>query len=80
MKNLNITTGQQYKVKNKETKQEQILNAQELANFVFKNEHTKYEITNANRTLLDKTPEAVLWAFLFVLTVAAILLYIQLNY
>ena len=80
MKNLNITTGQQYKVKNKETKQEQIFNAQELANFVFKNDHTKYNITNTNRTLFDRTPEIVLWAFLFVLTVAAILLHIQLNY
>ena len=44
-KTLNIKNGSQYKVKNKQTGKSQILNAQEVANFVFKNKHTKYDIT-----------------------------------
>ena len=43
-KKLNIKNGSQYKVKNRETGKTQILNAQEVANFVFKNKHTKYDI------------------------------------
>tara|TARA_R100000655_G_scaffold5625_3_gene17139 strand:- start:91 stop:348 length:258 start_codon:yes stop_codon:yes gene_type:complete len=43
-KKLNINTGKQYKVKNKQTGKSQILNAQEVANFVFKNNHKKYDI------------------------------------
>jgi len=46
MKNLKIEMGQNYKVINKETKQTQILNAEELAKFVFKNDHNKYNIKN----------------------------------
>ena len=43
-KKLNIKNGSQYKVKNRETGKTQILNAQEVANFVFKNKHTNYDI------------------------------------
>ena len=46
MKNLKIEIGQTYKVINKETQQTQILNADQLAKFVFKNDHNKYNIKN----------------------------------
>ena len=46
MRNLKIEIGQNYKVTNKETKQTQILNAEELAKFIFKNDHNKYNIKN----------------------------------
>ena len=39
MKNLNITTGADYKVTHKLTKSVQFMNAQELATFVFKNDY-----------------------------------------
>ena len=89
MKNLNITKGCDYKVTHKETKQVHLFNAQELANFVFKNDYTasgvnftdKYDVKTLNRrSLFDKTPEYVLWLFLFILITASILMHIQLNY
>jgi len=46
MKNFKIEIGQTYKVTNKETKQTQILNADQLAKFVFKNDHNNYDIKN----------------------------------
>lgn len=80
MKTLNIKTGSQYKVTNKLTKLVQIMNAQELATFVFKNDYTNYKIENADQRFIDKIPAWLLYTSLIVLTVASILLHIQWNY
>ena len=48
---LTIEAGQQYKVEHKETKQTQILNAQQLAKFVFKNDYQNYNIIELNKKL-----------------------------
>jgi len=80
MKTLNITTGSQYKVTNKLTKSSQIMNAQELATFVFKNDYTKYEIENADQRFIDKVPSWILCTSFILLTVASALLHIQWNY
>ena len=80
MKTLNITTGADYKVTNKLTKAVQVMNAQELATFVFKNDYKKYKIENRDRRLVDRIPACVLYTSLMILTIASILLHIQLNY
>ena len=80
MKNLNITTGADYKVTHKLTKAIQFMNAQELATFVFKNDYKKYKIENRDRRLVDKIPACVLYTSFIILTVASVLLHIQLNY
>ena len=80
MKNLNITTGCDYKVTNKLTKAVQVMNAQELATFVFKNDYKKYKIENRDRRLVDMIPAWVLYTSLIILTVASVLLHINLNY
>ena len=80
MKNLNITTGADYKVTHKLTKSVQFMNAQELANFVFKNDYKKYTIENTEKRLIDIIPSWVLYTSLTLLTIASILLHIQLNY
>ena len=80
MKNLNITTGADYKVTHKLTKAIQFMNAQELATFVFKNDYKKYEIENTTKRLIDMIPAWVLYTSLIILTVASVLLHIQLNY
>tara|TARA_R100000655_G_scaffold36699_1_gene71125 strand:+ start:59 stop:304 length:246 start_codon:yes stop_codon:yes gene_type:complete len=81
MKKLQIITGCDYKVTNKLTKQVHLFNAQELANFVFKNDFKKYHIQElGNKTLLDKTPEFVLWIMFIVLGFSSFCLYLQLNY
>ena len=76
-----IETGQQYKVEHKETKQTQILNAQQLAKFVFKNDYQNYNIIELNKkTLIDFIP---VWLMVFLMVIAfigSILLHIQLNY
>tara|TARA_R100001163_G_scaffold64990_2_gene60657 strand:- start:488 stop:742 length:255 start_codon:yes stop_codon:yes gene_type:complete len=78
---LTIEAGQQYKVEHKETKQTQILNAQQLAKFVFKNDYQNYNIIELNKkTLIDYIP---LWFMAFLMVIAfigSILLHIQLNY
>tara|TARA_R100000664_G_scaffold1606_1_gene4085 strand:- start:1114 stop:1359 length:246 start_codon:yes stop_codon:yes gene_type:complete len=81
MKKIEIETGQQYKVINKETKQTQILNAQQLANFVFKNDRKKYNIIELNKkTLIDYIPFSLIVFFMVAAFAASILLHIQLNY
>ena len=80
MKNLNITTGADYKVTHKLTKSVQFMNAQELATFVFKNDYKKYEIENTEKRFIDRIPAWVIYTSLIVLTVASALLHIQLNY
>tara|TARA_R110002049_G_scaffold76527_1_gene196500 strand:- start:162 stop:404 length:243 start_codon:yes stop_codon:yes gene_type:complete len=80
MKTLNIKTGADYKVTHKLTKSVQFMNAQELATFVFKNDYKKYEIENTAKRLLDRIPAWVLYTSLIILTVASVLLHIQLNY
>ena len=80
MKNLNIVSGSDYKVTHKLTKSVQFMNAQELATFVFKNDYKKYEIENTAKRLIDMIPAWVLYTALIVLTVASVLLHIQLNY
>ena len=80
MKNLNITTGADYKVIHKLTKSVQFMNAQELANFVFKNDYKKYEIENTDKRFIDKIPSWLLYTSLILLTLASALLHIQLNY
>ena len=80
MKNLNIVTGADYKVTHRLTKAIQFMNAQELATFVFKNDYKKYEIENTEKRLIDMIPAWVLYTSLIILTVASVLLHIQLNY
>ena len=81
MKKIEIETGKQYKVINKETKQTQIFNAQQLAKFVFKNDYQNYNIIKLNKkTLIDFIP---VWLMVFLMVIAfigSILLHIQLNY
>ena len=70
-----------YKITNRETKAVQFMNAKETAAFVFKNDHKKYDIKNLDKkTLLDRTPEFVLWGAFLVLLCTSICLHIQLNY
>ena len=70
-----------YKITNRETKAVQFMNAKETAKFIFKNDHKKYDIKNLDKkTLLDRTPEFVLWAAFTVLLFTSICLHIQLNY
>ena len=71
-KKLNINTGKQYKVKNRQTGKTQILNAQEVANFVFKNNHKNYDIKQ-----LPSKYENILFNIIAVLLCAV--LYIALN-
>ena len=80
MKNLNITTGADYKVTHKLTKSVQFMNSQELATFVFKNDYKKYEIENTEKRFIDRIPAWVIYTSLIVLTVASVLLHIHLNY
>ena len=80
MENINITTGSQYKVTNKLTKSSQIMNAQELANFVFKNDYKKYKIENAEKRFVDRIPSWLLYTSLIALSIASALLHIQWNY
>mgnify|MGYP003148930747 CR=1 FL=1 len=86
MKNLNITTGADYKVTHKLTKAVYLMKAQELADFVFRYGYKNYEITENKQTkevkirLIDRIPAWVLYTALIILTVASVLLHIQLNY
>jgi len=80
MKNLNITTGADYKVTHKITKSVQFMNAQELATFVFKNDYKNYTIENMEQRFVDKIPSWLLYTSLTLLTLASILLHIQWNY
>ena len=80
MKTLNIVTGADYKVTHKLTKSVQFMNAQEVATFVFKNNYKNYTIENTEKRLIDVIPAWVLYTSMMVLTVASILLHIQLNY
>ena len=79
-KKLNINTGENYKVTNRKTKVVHKMNAQELANFVFKNDATKYDIETLKNRFIDKVPFFVLLAALVVLSMLSTLAYIQLNY
>lgn len=80
MKTLNIKTGADYKVTHKLTKSVQIMNAQELASFVFKNDYKNYTIEDTQKNLIDYIPAWVLYTSFILLTVASILLHIQWNY
>jgi hypothetical protein len=78
---ITIETGQQYKVINKETKQEQIFNAQQLAKFVFKNDYQNYNIIELNKkTLIDYLPTCLIIGVMVIAFIGSILLHIQLNY
>lgn len=80
MKKLNIKAGKNYRMINKETGKAHILNAQEVANFVFRNSYDNYKIEEIKRRSVDKIPSLVLYVLLFGLTIASICLHIQLNY
>ena len=80
MKNLNITTGADYKVTHKLTKSVQFMNAQEVATFVFKNDYKNYTIENTEERFVDKIPSWLLYTSFIILMVASVLLHIQLNY
>lgn len=71
-KKLNINTGKQYKVKNRQTGKTQILNAQEVANFVFKNNHKNYDIKQ-----MPSKYENIIFNIIAVLL--CVVLYIALN-
>jgi len=80
MKEINIITGEDYKVTHKKTKKVYFMNAQEVANFVFKYGYKNYKIDNLNKKLIDYIP---LWLIISVMVAAytaAILLHIQFNY
>jgi len=80
MEKLNIKAGKQYKMINKQTGKENILNAQEVANFVFRNSYDNYKIEEIRGGMIDKIPSLFLYVLLFALTIASICLHIQLNY
>jgi hypothetical protein len=76
-----IETGQQYKVEHKETKQTQILNAQQLAKFVFKNDYQKYNIIEIkDKKFIDFIPLWLIYGTMIIAFISSILLHIQLNY
>ena len=66
MKNLNITTGADYKVTHKLTKSVQFMNAQEVATFVFKNDYKNYTIENTEKRFVDRIPAWVIYTSLMV--------------
>jgi len=80
LKTLNVTAGCNYKITNKKTKITHIFNAQELANFIFKNDFKNYKIENLSKNLLDRLPLWFLYTFSILIFVASILLHIKLNY
>ena len=80
MDKINITAGSDYKVTHKKTNTVHFMNAQEVADFVFKYGYKNYSIKNLNRRTVDKVPALLLYLLLFGLTITSILLYIQLNY
>tara|TARA_R100000655_G_scaffold2195_1_gene9063 strand:+ start:4637 stop:4882 length:246 start_codon:yes stop_codon:yes gene_type:complete len=81
MEKLEITNGSKYKVINKETKQEHIFNAQQLAKFIFKNNYLKYNIIELNKkTLIDYLPTWLIYSIMIIAFIGSILLHIQLNY
>jgi len=80
LKTLNVTAGCDYKVTNKKTKITQIFNAQELANFIFKNDFKNYRIENLSKNLIDRLPLWFLYLSSILITVASIMLHIKLNY
>ena len=81
MKKIEIETGQQYKVQNKETKQTYFFNAKQLAKFIFKNDYLNYNIIEIkNKKFIDYIPT---WLIIFLMSAAfaaSMLLYIHLNY
>jgi predicted HTH transcriptional regulator len=81
MEKINITKGQDYKVTHKETKQTYFFNAQEVADFIYKNNFQNYNIKEVKeKKFIDKVPEFIFWFAFAVLLTASIGLYIQLNY
>ena len=80
MEKINIKSGKNYRMINKETKQVHVLNAQEVANFVFRNSYDNYKIEEIRVGMIDKIPSLVLYVLLFALTIASMCLHIQLNY
>ena len=80
MEKLNIKAGKNYRMINKQTGKENILNAQEVANFVFRNSYDNYHIKEIRGGMIDKIPSLFLYVLLFGLTIASIILHIQLNY
>ena len=80
MEKINIKAGKNYRMINKETKQVHVLNAQEVANFVFRNSYDNYKIEEIRVGMIDKIPSLVLYVLLFALTIASMCLHIQLNY
>jgi len=80
MKDINIITGEDYKVTHKKTKKVYFMNAQELANFLFKYGYKNYKINNINKKLIDYIP---LWLIVTVMVLAytlSIISYININY
>ena len=70
-----------FKITNKQTKVVQFMNAKEVANFVFKNDHTKYNIQSLDKKrLLDYLHTWLLIAGTVTAFIGSFLLYIQLNY
>jgi len=80
MKDINIITGEDYKVTHKKTKKVYFMNAQELANFLFKYGYKNYKINNINKKLIDYIP---LWLIISVMVATytlSIISYININY
>ena len=80
MKDINIITGEDYKVTHKKTKKVYFMNAQELANFLFKYGYKNYKINNINKKLIDYIP---LWLIVTVMVLTytlSIISYININY
>lgn len=80
MKEINIITGEDYKVTHKKTKKVYFMTAQELSNFLFKYGYKNYKIDNLNKKLIDYIP---LWLIVTVMVLAytlSIISYININY
>ena len=70
-----------FKITNKQTKVVQFMNAKEVANFVFKNDHTKYNIQSLDKKrLIDYIPTWLIIGGTVAAFIGSFLLYIQLNY
>lgn len=80
MKEINIITGEDYKVTHKKTKKVYFMNAQELANFLFKYGYKNYKIDNLNKKLIDYIPFWLIVTVMVLAFITSILLHIQLNY
>lgn len=80
MKEINIITGEDYKVTHKKTKKVYLMTAQEVANFLFKYGYKNYKIDNLNKKLIDYIPLWLIVAGILITYTISIITYININY